>query len=88
MVTHPLITHADAGRQRGLSILADVGRQKHITLSLPVLTETGIITPGQLVRYTEQGQAHIGLTRAVDVSVEFPKVRQTIRIESHVLQPV
>lgn len=85
MVTDPLITHADAARQRGIAILGDTGRQKHITLSMPVLTDTGIIQPGKLVRYVEQGQSHLGITRAVSVAVDFPKARQTIRIESHVL---
>jgi hypothetical protein len=85
LVTDPLITHADAARQRGISILGDTGRQKHITLSLPILAETGIIPPGKLVRYIEQGQTHIGITRAVNVAVNFPKARQTVRIESHVL---
>ena len=85
MISDPLITHADAARQRGLSILADTGRQKHITLSLPVLPESGIIQPGAMVRYTEQGTAHIGIARSVNVAVDFPKVRQTVRIESHVV---
>ena len=85
MVSDPLITHADAARQRGLSILADTGRQKHITLSLPILPESGIIQPGTMIRYTEQGTAHIGIARAVNVAVDFPKARQTVRIESHVV---
>lgn len=85
MVTDPLITHADAARQRGTAILADTGRQKLISLSLPVLAETGIIVPGKFVRYTEGGTQHIGLTRAVEVGPDFPKLRQTITVESHVL---
>lgn len=85
MITDPLITHADAGRQRGTAILADTGRQKLISLSLPVLPETGIIVPGQFVRYNEGGNQHIGLTRAVEVLPDFPKLRQTITVESHVL---
>lgn len=85
MVTDALITHADAGAQRGTRILSDTGRQKLITLSLPVLAETGIIVPGKLVRYSENGVQHVGLTRAVGVNAEFPKTRQSIKIESHVL---
>ena len=84
MVTDPLITHADAGRQRGLSILADTGRQALISLSLPVLEETGIIMPGKIIRYSENGNTHLGLTRSVGVSSTFPKVRQTIQVETHV----
>lgn len=85
MITDPLVGHADAGRQRGTAILSDTGRQKLISLSLPVLPETGIIVPGKFVRYTEGGTQHIGLTRAVEVGPEFPKLRQTITVESHVL---
>jgi hypothetical protein len=85
MVADPLITHADAGRQRGIAVLGDTGRQKLISLSLPVLSELGIVPPGKLVRYTENGQQHLGLTRSVQVASDFPKLRQTITVESHVL---
>ncbi len=85
MVTDPLITHPDAARQRGRAILSDTGRQAHIRLSLPVLPETGIIAPGRIIDYTESGQAHRGITRAVDVQAAFPKVMQTITVETHEL---
>lgn len=85
MVTDPLITHADAGRQRGIAVLGDTGRQKLISLSLPILSELGIVPPGKLVRYTENGQQHLGLTRSVQVASDFPKLRQTITVESHVI---
>lgn len=85
MVTDPLITHADAVRQRGTRILSDTGRQAHITVSLPVLEETGIIPPGQLIRYHEGGKTHLGLSRSVAVNAQFPKVRQNILLETHVL---
>lgn len=85
MVTDPLMTHADAVRQRGMRILSDTGRQAHITLSMPVLEETGIIPPGQLIRYHESGKTHLGLSRSVAVNAQFPKVRQNIVLETHVL---
>ena len=85
MVTDPLMTDADAVRQRGLRILSDTGRQALITLSLPVLEETGIISPGQLIRYHEGSKTHLGLSRSVAVSAQFPKVRQNIVLETHVL---
>lgn len=84
-VCDALITHADAARQRGLAILGDTGEQKHITLSLPVLNETGIIVPGLLMRYSEGGNTHLGLTRAVEVNHDFPKLTQFVTVESHVL---
>lgn len=85
MVTDPLITHADAARQRGIAILSNTGRQERITLKLPILPETGIIKPGKLVRYTESGNAHLGICRAVSVSGQFPAITQSITLESHVL---
>lgn len=88
MVTDPLLTHADATRQRGRAILADTGRQAQIRLALPVLEETGIIQPGTFIQYTEQGVAHRGITRAVDVQCGWPAITQTITVETHELEPV
>lgn len=83
MVTDPLTTHADAARQRGIAVLSDTGVQRSVTLSLPVLPETGIILPGKLVSYSEGGRTHLGLTRSVQVAANFPKLRQTIGVECH-----
>jgi hypothetical protein len=83
MVTDALITHADAARQRGTAILSATGRQANITLNLPVLPETGIITPGKFVRYTDAGLDKLGLVRSVKVSAGFPDVFQTIGVESY-----
>lgn len=82
-VIDPLATAPEMTRARGGQILADTGRQAHITLRLPVLPETGIIKPGQLVRYQEQGTEHLGLTRAVTLQHDFPHLWQTIKLETH-----
>lgn len=84
----PLATDPIMTRQRGLRVLADTGRQARIRLSLPVLPETGIIHPGQLISYSEQGVEHRGLSRAVQVRWDFPKARQTVEIETHELESV
>lgn len=84
-IVDPLITHADAGRQRGTAVLSDTGSQALISLSGPVLPETGIIVPGKLLRYTEGGKQHVGLSRAVDVNYNLPVLTQTIQVESHVI---
>lgn len=86
-VVDPLITHADAARQRGRTILSDTGSVATISLRLPVLAETGIIKPGNFVHYTESGKRHIGLTRGVNVDVSLPTIYQTLTVESH-LEPV
>lgn len=87
-IVDPLATAPEMTRQRGLAILGDTGRQAHISLRLPVLPETGIIQPGHLVRYTESGTPRLGLTRAVSIDHRFPELWQTIRLETHEIEPV
>lgn len=84
MVTDSLITHADAARQRGLSVLANTGRQANVSLKLPVLAETGIITPGKFVRYVDGGTTRVGIVRSVGVDIASPEIFQTLGIETHV----
>ena len=81
-VTHALITDVAAHRQRGLAILADTGRQLHMSLKLPVLAETGLILPGKLIRYVAD-QPHVGIVRSVSLDWSSPVMRQTIGVESH-----
>lgn len=82
-VMHPLITHADAARQRGLAVLADTGSQALISLRLPVLEGTGLIKPGTLVRYIDAGVPRLGLSRSLQVDWQAPTLRQTIELETH-----
>lgn len=88
MVTHPLITHGDAARQRALPELANTGAQAAMQLRLPVLSETGLILPGSLVRYrdtTVAGHpARLGLVRGNALSWARPTLRQTLSLETHV----
>lgn len=83
MVTHPLITHTDAARQRGLAELADTGRQAKLSLRLPVLQETGVIKPGALVRYVDNGVPALGLVRGTQVEWSRPTLRQVLSVETH-----
>jgi len=84
MVTDPLITHADAARQRGRVILSNTGRVANVSLRLPVLPATGIITPGKFVRYTDGATTRLGIVRSVGVSVSMPEIWQTLGVETHV----
>ena len=84
MVTDALITHADAARQRGLAVLADTGRQARVSLRLPVLPATGIIVPGDFVRYVDGATTRIGIVRGASVDAGFPEVWQSIQVETHV----
>lgn len=83
MITDSLITHADAARQRGLAILSDTGQQANISLKLPVLAETGLIKPGQFVRYVDGAQTRTGLVRSTALDWSFPTLRQTLAVETH-----
>ena len=88
-IIDPLTTAPEATRQRGIATLSDTGHQAHIHLRLPLLPETGLIRPGQLIRYTEHSTPHVGLTRAVTLDYAgVANVWQTIRIETHELEPV
>lgn len=83
MVTDPLITHVDAARQRGISILSDTGPQATVSLRLPVLPETGIIVPGQFVRRTDGAEVLQGLVRSMSLNWDAPTLRQTIEVQTH-----
>lgn len=83
MFTHPLITHVDAARQRGMATLADTGAQARVGLRLPVLPATGIIMPGKFVSYVDGSTSRFGLTRSVDVQIAGGDVWQTLVVETH-----
>lgn len=83
MVTDPLITHADAARQRGLCVLADTGAQARVSLTLPVLRETGLILPGKFVRYSDGPVRRTGIVRGCGLAWARPTLRQTLQIETH-----
>lgn len=86
IVTDPLITHFDAARQRGLSILGASGKQQRVTLDLPVLMGTnqpGILDVGQLVQVNASSPWR-GRVRAVSVSARSPTLRQSITLERHI----
>lgn len=84
MVVDPLITGAAAARQRGTAVLGDTGRVATVSLSLPILPETGIIEPGNMIRYVDGGETRIGISRSVQFNFTNPTARQTIEVETHV----
>ena len=85
MVTDPLITHSSGALALGRSILAKTGKIATVSLSLPVLPETGIIKPGTMVRYVEGLDSVIGLVKGVSVSMSSQiNLRQSVDVEVHV----
>lgn len=83
MATDALITHANAAAQRGRAILADTGAQAMVTLTLPVLPETGLILPGQFVRRTDGAASVQGYVRGMSLQWSRPRLRQTIEVQTH-----
>ena len=88
MVVDGLITHADAARERGTTMLADVGRQAVVTLELPMLPTIGLLEPGQLLGVGEGDGGWRGLVRSTRVAASWTEtlsVRQTVDVERHYL---
>jgi hypothetical protein len=83
MVTDILITHPVAARQRGIYELSKYGKATKYQLTLPILPETGIIMPGKIVRYTDDGNSNTGVVDSVRVNVTLPKASQTIDITTY-----
>ena len=83
MVTDALITHADAARQRGRAILSDTGAQAMVSLTLPVLPETGLILPGRFIRRTDGAEVLQGYVRGMSLAWDRPKMRQTLEVQTH-----
>ena len=84
MITDALITEAAAARQRGISILADTGRQAMVSLRVPVFDETGVIHPGKMVRYVDGGDTRLGIVRSTAVEFNSPELWQNLQVETHV----
>ena len=83
MATDALITHADAARQRGRAILSDTGAQAMVSLTLPVLPETGLILPGKFIRRTDGAEVLQGYVRGMSLAWDRPKMRQTLEVQTH-----
>ena len=82
MVTHRLITHADAARQRGISILGQSGQKAMMQISLPILPETGVIDLGTLIEFSDGAETRRGIVRGNRIDYTAPKLRQLPTIEA------
>lgn len=83
MVVDALITHADAARGRGRSILGNTGRQQRLTIETPILDAIGLYHVGSLIEWHEGDVTRRGIVRAVAVTAQLPRVRQTVEVEVH-----
>jgi hypothetical protein len=82
-IVDPLATATAMTRQRGIRTLGDTGKQAHISLRLPIYPESGIIKPGSVVDYTENGTTRRGMVRSLSVDYSFPQAWQSIKVETH-----
>jgi hypothetical protein len=82
MVTDALITHVDAGRERGRNVLCDTGKQALVSITLPLAVDTGLLEPGLLVD-VQQSPAWRGVVMGITVAAKFGAVTQTVEIERH-----
>ena len=74
LATSPIMT-----RQRGVRVLGETGRIAMISLKLPILSQTGVILPGTMIRYYAEGVPAIGVSRSVSLAADF---YQTIVVET------
>jgi len=73
MVTDPLITHVDAGTERGRNILAAAGKWSLETIQIPLMPSPGLpglLLPGTLVEITEGVTTWRGQVAGVSVNAQ------------------
>lgn len=73
MIVDPLITHADAGRERGRIALASSGNRAEISLTIPLFPDPqapGLIEPGALIEVQEASGHWRALVTACTVDVK------------------
>lgn len=82
MITDPLITFVNAGREAARNILCNVGKQANISMEMPLNTTTGLLEPGKLVEVWDASPWR-GLVSALEVSGTHANVSQQVTIERH-----
>ena len=80
MIVDPLITHIDAGRERGRNVLAATGSRREVRLAMPLVDSLGVLTPGMIVE-VEDFPAWRGYVDAVEIAATRAAVNQTATIE-------
>jgi hypothetical protein len=79
-VVNPLMTHVDAGRERGRNLLCGTGRRASVSLVIPLLSDPGLILPGKIVQVS-QSPSWMGYVTGVSVSGSHGSVLQTVEVE-------
>lgn len=81
LIVDPLVTHADAARQRGLAVLSEGGAQRFLSLETPLFSGVGIYPVGSMVRFVEGAEWRQGIVRSLRVDAALPRVRQSLEVE-------
>jgi len=84
MIVNALITTTAAGRERGRSTLAATGKRRDVPLTMPLLPDTGVLTPGMTIEVQDTIPWR-GYVDAVKITAKRTKVRQTATIE-HIVE--
>lgn len=85
-VVDPLITHIDAGRQRGGQILASLRPHGTVTFEMPISTQIPLLDLGELVWIEDLDRTRKTVVKAVEVSAGWTNgltVRQSVTLEEH-----
>jgi hypothetical protein len=86
MVVDALITHADAARARGTSVLAQAGRQAIVSLEMPLWPTLGVLPVGKLIEVASTSEAWRAQVLCVGISAQRQDaltVRQTVELVRH-----
>jgi hypothetical protein len=85
MVVEPLLTMADANRERGIAELAASGARQPMGLTLGIYPEIGIIEPGQIIQVDDMAYSWKGICLSSAVAISWQDdgldIKQTPVIE-------
>jgi hypothetical protein len=86
MVVDALITHADAARALGTSVLAQTGRQAVVSLEMPLWPTLGVLPVGKLIEVASSSESWRAQVQGVGISAQWQDaltVRQTVELVRH-----
>jgi len=81
---HPLITHVDAGRERGRVELSKGGKRLEVTLTMPYMGGAhgpGLIVPGKLLEVEDPAGTWRGLVQGTKILATQTSVEQILTID-------
>jgi hypothetical protein len=86
MVIDALVTHADAARARGTTVLAQTGRQAVVSIEMPLWPTLGVLPVGKLIEVASSSESWRAQVQGVGISAQWQDtltVRQTLELVRH-----